>query len=575
MKPGRNRWIFLPEQPAVESELSQSLKISPLLARILAQRGHDSTDKAERFLNPRLKDLSDPFLLGPLRETATRIWKAIDNKERIVIYGDYDVDGVTSTALLIRVLQVYGADVHPFLPRRMDEGYGLSADGMQRCMEETKPRLLIAVDCGTTATREITDLTKRGVDVIVLDHHQPPAELPPCLLINPKVSAQSSAPGTQTPVLNLATVGVVFKLCHGFLKVGRELGKPVEGSDLKKHLDLVAVGTVADVVPLDGENRTFVRAGLEELAKTEKIGLRTLMEVARVTSRLTPYHIGFQLGPRLNAMGRLSDAQASLELLLTADASRAKELAEVLDGQNQDRQVIEQDIFEEAMEMMEDFDPQQRVIVLANDDWHVGVIGIVAARVMREFYRPTVIIGMNGDGVGKGSCRSIEAFHIIDALKRCESLLERYGGHQAAAGLSIQGKNIDAFRAQLETIARETLTAEQLQPSIKVCTEVTLDDVNADLLDDLARLEPFGSGNSTPIFVARRLRLRSKPQVVGNGHLKLWLTNGNRALDAIGFNFGAWQPRGECVDIAFTPQWNDYQGERRIQLKLVDLKDSE
>src|ERR1051326_5336041 len=557
MKPGRNRWTLLPNQPEIEAELSRAVKMSPLLAGVLPQGGPDPPEKGERFLNPRLKDLSDPFLLGPLRETAIRIWKAIDNKERIVIYGDYDVDGITSTALLIRVLKAVGADVHPFLPRRMEEGYGLSPDGVQRCIEETKPRLLIAVDCGTTATKEITDLTKRGVDVIVLDHHQPPAELPPCLLINPKIAAQHSGLSTQHSTINLATVGVVFKLCHGFLKVGRELGKPVEGSELRKHLDLVAVGTVADVVPLDGENRTFVRAGLEELARTEKISLRTLKEVARVTSRLTPYHIGFQLGPRLNAMGRLSDAQASLELLLTEDAARAKDLAEELDEQNQDRQLIEQDIFEEAMEMLADFDPEQRVIVLASDDWHVGVIGIVAARVMREFYRPTVIIGINGDGLGKGSCRSVEGFHIIDGLKRCESLLERYGGHQAAAGLSIQDKNIDAFRVQLEAIAKETLTADHLQPSIKACAEVTLDDVNADLLDDLSLLEPFGSGNPTPVFIAHQLRLGSAPQVVGTGHLKLWLTHGSRVLDAIGFNFGAWKPQGECVDIAFMPQWNE------------------
>lgn len=568
MKIGRNRWILLPDQPAVESELAQKLNISPILARVLVQRGHDSVEKAEHFLNPRLKDLGDPFLLGPLREAATRIWKAIDQREKIVIYGDYDVDGVTSTALLIRMLKPFGADVHPFLPRRMDEGYGLSADGVQRCLEETNPRLLIAVDCGTTATKEIAELRQRGIDVIVLDHHQPPAELPPCVLVNPKVSPQPN-------VLNLATVGVVFKLCHGFLKVGRELGKPVEGSELKQHLDMVAVGTVADVVPLDGENRILVRAGLLELAKTNKTGLMALKDVSGIPSRLTPYHIGFQLGPRLNAMGRLSDAQASLELLLTDDARRAKDLADELDVQNQDRQIIEQDIVEEAMEMMEDFDPEQRVIVLASDDWHVGVIGIVAARVMREFHRPTVIIGINGDGMGKGSCRSIEGFHIVEALKRCESLLGRYGGHQAAAGLSIESGNIDAFRTQLEAVAREMLAPEHLQPSIKASAEISLDDVNEALLADLARLEPFGSGNSTPIFVTRQARLRGAPRLVGNGHLKLWIENGERSLDAIGFNFGRWEPRGECVDIAFTPQWNEYQGDRRIQLKMVDVRDSD
>ena len=446
MKVGRDRWIVSPGQPAVESKLAEELSISPLAARILVQRGCSTPAEAERFLQPRLKDLSDPFLLGPLREAVERIWKAIDRRERITIYGDYDVDGVTSAALLVRVLRTFGAEVLYFLPRRMDEGYGLSADGIERCLVETRPRLLIAVDCGTTSREEIAALKGQGVEVIVLDHHQAPAELPDCLLINPKIVGQ---PATQ----NLATVGVVFKVCHGFLKSGRERGRAAAQSfDLREHLDLAAIGTVADVVPLDGENRTFVRAGLGQLGKTTKVGLRALKQVARVSSSPTPYHIGFQLGPRLNAMGRLDDALASLELLLTEDAARAEELARLLDRCNQERQEIEQRAVEEALEMLGAFDPARHVIVLAKAGWHLGVIGIVAARIVREFHRPTVVIGFDGEGMGKGSCRSIEGFHLVEGLKRCESLLERYGGHQAAAGLSIQAGQIEAFQKQLELV---------------------------------------------------------------------------------------------------------------------------
>ena len=583
MKFGGQRWVVAPDLPVAESKLCATLNLSPLIARILVQRGYESAEKAERFLHPRLKDLSDPFLLHPLRDIVARIWEAVEKSERITVYGDYDVDGITSAALLVRVLAAFGAQISTFLPRRMDEGYGITNDGIERCLAETRPQLLIAVDCGTTACREIDDLCQRGVEVIVLDHHQPSAELPHCLLVNPKLGdlplsgARSHSPGSsdQAATYNLATVGLVFKVCHGFIKLGRERGKPgAHTYDLRQHLDLVAVGTVADVVPLDGENRVFVRVGLQQLAVTTKPGLRALKQVARTPARLNAYHVGFQIGPRLNAMGRLSDALASLELLLTENAERAVELATLLDQCNRERQEIELRTVNEAMEMLQPLDPDRRVIVLAREQWHVGVIGIVAARIMREFHRPTVIIGLDEAGLGKGSCRSIEGFTMIEGLNRCASLLERYGGHPAAAGLSIRAQHVEAFRSQLEGAAREMIAVDQLQPTVKACAQVSLSEMTPLLLDELETLSPFGSGNQTPVFVARGLRLKSRPRTVGQGHLKLWLTEKERTWEAIGFGCSGWQPNGESVDIAFTPHWNEYQGQKTIQLRLVDVRDS-
>jgi len=575
MKAGFHRWTVLPSQPSVETELAAALNVSPLLARILVQRGHGAPEQAKRFLEPRLRDLGDPFALPSMRDAAARLWRAIEQGERIVIYGDYDVDGVTSTALLVRVLRAFAATVSYFLPRRMDEGYGLTSDGIERCLAEARPQLLLAVDCGTTAAREIAELQRHGVEVIVLDHHSASEQVPRCLLINPKVTTGPGSHVAHHPTYHLATVGLAFKLAHAFLKLGREMGKAgVTEFDLKRFLDLVAVGTVADVVPLDGENRIFVRAGLDQIERTNWTGLRALKDIARVPDRLNPHHIGFQIGPRLNAMGRLSDALLSLELLLTEDAARARELAETLDRCNRERQEIEQRTFEEALEMLGELDPDQRTIVLANDGWHIGVIGIVAARLMREFYRPTVIIGFDGNGSGKGSCRSIEGFPIVDGLRQCASYLERFGGHPAAAGLGIAAENVVPFRERLETVAREMIAQEDLQPTVKVCAELPLRAIGRRLMDELQLLEPVGSGNPPPVFSARGLRLRTKPQTVGRGHLKLWLTDGELTFEGIKFAVGGWQPNSDRVDVAFTPQWSEFQGEWAIQLKLVDVKET-
>jgi single-stranded-DNA-specific exonuclease len=472
---------------------------------------------------------------------------------RIVIYGDYDVDGVTSSALLTCVLRAAGATVTNFLPLRMDEGYGLSADGIARCLKEHKPDLLIAVDCGTSSRDEIAALKKQGVDVIVLDHHEPPEKLPDCILVNPK--RHDGEP--------FASVGVAFKLAHALVKQNRQFK-----IELREHLDLVALGTVADLVPLTGENRILVRAGLERLPDTQKVGLRALMDIAGVPARVRPYHIGFRLGPRLNAAGRLGDAMAALELLLTDDGARATELAEMLHAHNAERQQIEERIVQEAQLQAKKL-TEDRVLVLANDAWHVGVIGIVASRVLQEHYRPTVVIGQGG----KGSCRSVTGFSIVAALAQCADLLVRYGGHEMAAGLSVKPGQIDKLRRRLNEHAGRVLQAEDLQRSVRVDAVVQLEELDAEFFEALDKLEPCGQDNPTPVFAAMGLRLRGAPLVIKKSHLKFFVTDGETTAEAI------WWGRANAelpalLDVAFVPEVQTYRGEESVQLVVRDARPS-
>jgi single-stranded-DNA-specific exonuclease len=380
-------------------------------------------------------------------------------------------------------------------------------------------------------------------------------------LVNPK------AAGRDDRATMLASVGVAFKLAHALLKRDRHLSERI---DLRDHLDLVAVGTVADLVPLVGENRILVKAGLERLPHTQKIGLRALMDVADVPDRVTPYHIGFRIGPRLNAAGRLSDAMAALELMLTGDPARAKELADLLDGHNVERQRIEGRMVDEAMAMAREQE-QDRVLVLAKDGWHVGVIGIVASRVLQEFYKPTVVIGIEG-GVGKGSCRSVPGFSIVRALRHCERLLERFGGHDMAAGLSVKSGNIDELRRSLNEFARNTLKEDDLHQRLKIDAVVTLDDLDADFFEQLAGLEPCGMENPTPVFAVEGVQLRGAPRVVGKNHLRFNVTDGDMTAQAIWWGRGDFQlPQGK-FDVAFTPELNEYRGEENVQLKVRDVQ---
>jgi len=557
------RWVIAKPEPALAQTLARELHLAVPLAQVLVNRGYRDTESAAQFLSPQLRQLGDPFDLPDMAAAVDRILAAIEKKERIVIYGDYDVDGVTSSALLQRVLQAAGATVANFLPHRMDEGYGLSADGVVRCLKEHKPQLLIAVDCGTSSAHEIADLKKHKVDTIVLDHHEPPQDLPQCVaLVNPKRVGDS-------PLGALASVGVSFKLAHALLKRDRQLSERI---DLREHLDLVAVGTVADIVPLTGENRILVKAGLERLPHTQKIGLRALMDIADVPDKVSPYHIGFRIGPRLNAAGRLSDAMAALELMLTANAPRAKELAMLLDTHNAERQHIEKLIADEAIAMART-NESDRVLVLAKDGWHVGVIGIVASRVLQVFYKPTVIIGIE-EGTGKGSCRSVTGFSIVGALQHCAPLLERFGGHEMAAGFSVKASKIDELRRELNAFAAKELKDEDLSRRERIDAVVTLDDLDADFFEQLERLEPCGPDNPTPVFMIEGVRLRGAPRVVGKNHLRFNVTDGDTVAQAIWWGMGDFKFPDGPFDVAFTPELNEYRGVESVQLKVKDVRKS-
>lgn len=572
------RWSLLPSQPLLAGRLAQDLRISPLLAQCLLNRGFSEPALIGNYLEPRLKHLSDPFLLPDMAIAVERLFQAHAKKEPLVIFGDYDVDGVTSSALLLEVLRALGWTVHCYLPHRMDEGYGLSNDGAENCLKKFPISLLLAVDCGSTSVDCINSLKQRGVDVIVLDHHQISSPAPAALaLVNPQ--RQPGAPdgnGVRAPqhFTELCSVGLAFKLAHAVVKRGRETGLPGAADyDLRILLDLVALGTIADVVPLIGENRILVTAGLERLNKTRRPGLIALKRVARSPAQLGPQEIGFQLAPRLNAAGRLETAEAALNLLLARDMGEAMPIATQLDGQNRERQNIERGIAKEAIEMVQaKFKPEEHfVIVEGQMPWHIGVVGIVASRVLQQFYRPTIIVG--GEGAQyRGSGRSIVGFDLAAALRECADLLIRHGGHAMAAGVSIASSNLEAFRVRLNEIARRMLNPDDLQPPLRLDAEVGLDEMTLENLASLGRLRPIGQGNPEIQFVARSLTHQRPLQRMGSDkqHVKMWLTDGARTHEAVWWRAGQESLPVGKFDLAFTPKTEFYNGRRNVQLKVLD-----
>ncbi|MEI8062739.1 MAG: single-stranded-DNA-specific exonuclease RecJ [Verrucomicrobiota bacterium] len=560
-------WVIAPPEPAVCDLLANQLNLPVSLAQVLVNRGYRDEVAARRFLQPQLRQLTDPFILPDMVPAVERILTAIRQHEHIVIYGDYDVDGVTASALLVNVLRAAGAFVENFLPHRLTEGYGLSVAGLARCCEKFQPQLLIAVDCGTSSVAEIAGLNAQGIDVIVLDHHEPPAELSACVaLVNPKRVGQASCLSSKAPPNRqdaystpFASVGVAFKLAHAILKQDQQLAGKI---DLRDQLDLVALGTIADLVPLTGENRILVKAGLARLAATKKVGLRALMDVAGVTGAVTQVHVGFRLGPRLNAAGRLDDAMAALELLLTDNASRAAELAGLLDRHNADRQQLEERIVREAMTQARER-ADDRVLVLANPDWHPGVIGIVASKVAQQFYRPTVVIGADG----KGSCRSITGFSIVSALAVCAELLVRYGGHEMAAGLSVAPENIPMLRRRLNEQA-----SALPGPVVRVDAVVQLAELDGAFFTSLEQFEPCGSDNPRPVFAVTGVQLHGVAKVVGQKHLKFAVISGAATAAAIWWGQAAVElPAGE-LDVAFVPELNEFRGTTTVQLNVRDVR---
>jgi single-stranded-DNA-specific exonuclease len=571
------RWNIAPEQPLLVRKLAADLQLAPLLAQCLLNRGLSDPDTIARFLEPRLKQLADPFLLPNMSVAVERLLRARELGEPVVIFGDYDVDGVTSTSLLREVLSQLGWLVEHYLPHRMDEGYGLSQDGVENCLRKVPVKLLLAVDCGSTAVESIAWLRERGVDVIVLDHHQVSVPAPPAVaLVNPQLSireGESSAPFTE-----LCSAGLAFKLAHALVKRGREIGLPAAADfDLRPLLDLVALGTIADIVPLMGENRILVAAGLERLNSTTRPGLIALKEVAQSPEPLTTYDVGFQLAPRLNAAGRLETAEEALFLLLAPDLDEAMPIAQTLDARNRERQKIERGIAEEVIGAVEArFNPETDFVIVEGQLlWHIGVVGIVASRVLQQFYRPTFIVGGDGDN-WRGSGRSIAGFDLASALRECDDLLVRHGGHAMAAGVTLQPGQMDAFRARLNDIARRSLKREDLQPPLRLDADVRLEDISEEGLVQLARLHPIGQANPPVQVFARGLSHARPLQRMGKSrqHVKLWVTDGRTTHECVWWNAGEGSlPVGQ-FDLAFAPQLNTYNGRTTVQLKVLDWRGS-
>ena len=551
-------WVLPPalDRSAVQ-RLETDLRLPRFVAELLVRRGISGDENIARFLDPRLKSLSDPFQLPDMERAVDRLLAAIDRGERVVLYGDYDVDGVTSLALLTRVLRAFGAKPECFLPLRMDEGYGLSADGVARCVETFHPQLLVAVDCGTSSVAEIAALRADGVDAIVIDHHEIKGALPDCAaLVNPKRGEGFH---------HLCSVGLVFKVAHALLKQ-----RPLADFDLREHLDLVALGTVADLVPLVDENRILVKHGLARLAKTSSIGLRELMDVAAVRPPLTPSDVGFKLGPRMNAAGRLGTAQEALELLLTEDRSRARALAADLDVQNRERRSVEDHVLAQAEAQLAGwFDPERdAAIVVGGDGWHPGVVGIVASRLLRQHHRPTLVIGFDEQGMGKGSGRSIEGLSLVHALTRCGTFLDKYGGHEMAAGLTLKKESFEKFRDAFRDCAREILSADQLQARLHLDVELTIGEIDFELLAQYCALQPFGMGNRQPTFFARGVTLAGEPRVMKEKHLSLMLRQGGDEYRAVWFGAVSEKLPRLPWDIAFNIERNEYQGAVSAQIHM-------
>ncbi|MFZ5863102.1 MAG: single-stranded-DNA-specific exonuclease RecJ [Nitrospirota bacterium] len=567
----RKRWEHRPYNPDVVAALTQGLGIRRTTARILAGRKLESIDAARRFLAPSAADLHDPYLLTGMDRAVERIERAMAARERILVAGDYDVDGVTATTLYLELFAWLGTRVAYRIPHRLTEGYGLTEAGV-RAAHEQGVSLLITADCGTTAHGPIELANGLGIDVIVTDHHEPQDRVPPAYaLLNPHL------PGSTYPEKVLCAVGIAFKVAQALL--GRQRSLLGIDDRLASVLDLVALGTVADVAPLRGENRYLVAEGLRALSAGRRVGVAALKSVCGLDGkRVDAGMVGFQLGPRINAVGRLAQAHSGVTLLTTTDLDTAIAAARELDAANQERRRIEEAMLEGAIAKVEresDVD-RARSIVVADEAWHPGVIGIIASRLVDRRHRPAVVIAVGPDGTGKGSGRGIPGLHLTRALEECRDLFEGFGGHAAAAGLTIRAERIPAFRERFEAVVAAAMTPETSQPILSLDDEVDLADVTFPLIDELSRLAPFGMGNPEPLLSSRGLAPRGA-RIVGNNHLKLLVRQANAAtFDAIGFGLGHLLPTDPSpIDLAYSARVDSWQGQDRIQLRLKDLRPSQ
>lgn len=546
---------------------SKLLNVPKIISQILLNRGIDTFDKAKLFFRGNLEHLHDPFLLPDMDQAVARIIRAIRQQEKILIYGDYDVDGITAVSLLYLLLRKLGADVIYYIPNRIKDGYGITIGGIKEALQR-QVNLIISVDCGITAIQEVEFARQAGMDVIISDHHEPGAELPSaCAVLNPKCHHSSY------PFHELAGVGVAYKLGQALIRTLK-----LDNSLIQEYVDLVAIGSAADIVPLVDENRILVRAGLQQLNKTDRPGLKALLQVTGMLNKpLSTGQVVFILAPRINAVGRLGNATCAVELLTTDNADRALEIANVLEAENRLRKNIDEETFKMAQQMVEEkFNLSDYYgLVLDQDGWHPGVIGIVASRVVEKYYRPTIMISTD-ENIGKGSARSITGFDIYQALKKCEDLLIGFGGHKYAAGLTIDRANIDRFRRRFNEIAIEQLNEDLLTPKLRIEGELKFNEISPRLLQILKLMAPFGPHNMRPVFLSQKLQVVGTPTVVGNNHLKFKVRQNGIVLDAIGYNLGDLlyriDPGVSNLDMTYVIEENTYGGRSTLQLRVKDLR---
>lgn len=564
-------WQRLPCDAAQVTALARALDVDPVVARLLVLRGVDTPEIATRFLRPSLDQLHDPFLLTDLPAGVERLLAAIARKERIAVHGDYDVDGITSTVMLRRTLELLGGDVVHFIPERLRDGYGLQPEGIDR-LQGMGVRVVVSVDCGIRSQAAGQRAVELGIDLVITDHHEPEAALPPALaVINPR---RFDCP---YPDKDLAGVGVALKLVHGLcLKTGHLGWMP-------GFLKLAAIGTVADVVPLMGENRVIARLGLERLSRRpHTVGLQALLDVSGLAkkTKIGSEDVGFMLAPRVNAAGRMNTPDLAARLLLTADrglAAEARELAEQLDAENLRRRKEEAEILRDARKRIDE-DPDiaaQNALVVWGEDWHRGVIGIVASKLVDQFCRPTVVLAVDGE-IAHGSGRSIPGFDLLQALEHCADLFTRFGGHRQAAGLELPAAQLGAFRRRLAAYANERLQPDDLAPRLAIDAPLALADIDSRLLAGLDALEPFGVGNRRPVFHAQGVEVVDGPRVIKEQHLAMTVRQGRARFRAMAWRAAEQEEfvraRRESLDIAFSLTENTWRNETFVQLTVADIK---
>lgn len=567
------KWVVRPQDPNTAGRIAVALNTTPLVGQILLNRGYGDIEEATQFLKCQLADLIDPYVLHGMKEAVERIILALEKKEKILVYGDYDVDGVTATSLILLFLRDLGFSTHYYIPKRVEEGYGVNKESIRKFSEEGIG-LVITVDCGISSIEEISYANSLGMSVIVTDHHEPPIKLPEAVaLINPLLAKCAF------PYKALSGVGLAFYLIAGLRKGLRECGFFEEGGEpsLVEYLDLVAVGTIADIVPLTGINRILVRAGLEQINVNPRLGIKTLLEVCGIQpGYVDSSSVAYRLAPKINAAGRLSDAMRGVNLLTTESSEDAEREAGFLDVENDERQRIERKIYSEAVENIEaaGIERDYRTIVLSSADWHPGVVGIVASRLMERYYRPTVLLCLDG-GVYKGSARGIPNFHLFQGLSRCRDLLLEFGGHKYAAGIKVAPENLEEFKKRFESIVREIVPEDGFTPVIKLDAHATLDELGLEEVAKFQDLSPFGAGNPEPVVLVRDVQILD-PKIVGGDHLSFLAKQNGVSIGAIAFRQAhELEHLKEKMELAVVPEVQTWQGVSQVKLRVKGMRPAE